>query len=168
MENSEQLKGRDVRAIGIFIINIKSNMLLHKKTEPTLVGEYLWEIPYLIYSDTDISPLDAAQDYLMGLGIECQLYEAFTLNAAQQPQMTARKGGHVIIALASAADSTLHFATDVYKWMAVEAVLHDAHEHASHYAPWFRATLEGVALYLKNILKNRASYDGLETQTETT
>lgn len=153
----EHAKQQVVQAIGIFIINTKGELLLHKKTEQLMPLHYLWEIPYLVHYDKTLSHLDIAAHYLLQLGLTCQLHEAFTLS----------RGGHVIIAFASQADSVLHFATDVYKWMPLDDVVHGSHEQPSRYAPWLKAALEGVVLYVKNFLKNQSSQDSLQSQSET-
>jgi isopentenyldiphosphate isomerase len=144
------------RAIGIFVINSKGDMLLHKKTQANNPEQFLWEIPYLIHTSTTHSPLDEAQRYLVQLGIESELHEAFTINSSL---VAPFKGGHVIIALAVDPSLITVYAHDIYQWAPIDYVIHDAHEHSGRYAPWFKAALEGVALYLKNLLQQRSARD---------
>ena len=164
----EQIKDHGAMgSIGIFIINPEGAMLLHKKTD-LLPSEYCWEIPYLIHYETALSPLEAARNYLTHLGVFCQLYEAFTVHAHQYAGGLIRgKGGRVIIARASTFAAFFHSATDVYAWMPIDEVVRDTHEHPARYAPWLRSSLEGVVLYLKDIIKNCDTDDCLLSQTET-
>lgn len=133
------------QTIGIFIINNKSEMLLHKKSSLTHLATS-WEPPSFIYHDTSTSSTHIAKLYVEQLGIECELHEAFS---------PATHSNHIIIALIKEQTSQLHFATEAYKWMPISSVLHAIHEHPKQYASWFRAALEGIQLYLKNILPNQ-------------
>jgi hypothetical protein len=95
--------------------------------------------------------------YVDQLGIECELHEAFTFNQlAQHSNDPITCGNHIIIALTKTDDSQLHFATEAYKWMPITSVLHAIHEQPKHYASWFRGALEGIQLYLKNIITSQS------------
>ena len=143
------------QTIGIFIINNKSEMLLHKKSSQTYQATS-WEPPYFVHHDGTTSPSDIAQLYVDQLGIECELHEAFS---------PATHSNHIIIALTKEHGPQLHFATEAYKWMPIASVLHAIHDHSKQYASWFKSALEGIQLYLKNIIINQ-SCDHLPIQSE--
>jgi len=146
--DEQQLRAK---IIELFIINSKNEMLLHKAQGGQASKRAHWEVPYLGYDQTTQTPLEAAQEYLTGLGMVSDLYEAFTINDAQSPDhKPPAKGGRVIIAFVNADQPDLHFATDAYKWILFQTLLKNVHDDPSHYARWFRSALEGVALYLKN------------------
>jgi isopentenyldiphosphate isomerase len=151
-----------VRAIGIFIINEKGEMLLQKKMNEKLQQQ--WDTPCFVHDDSVSSPRDAAQVYLKQLGIDCELYEAFGISPSYASG-SASKGEHIIIGLTKSSFVDVDTQAGTYKWAHIKRVLQDANEQSQHYAPWLRQSLEGVALYLKSYLNNQES-DQSQTHVE--
>jgi hypothetical protein len=148
------------RAVAIFIINAHGELLLHKKTLGlgAATKQYVWETPYIVQQDSLISPQEEAERYLGALGIDCQLYEAFTVNGISRLDTSALHGGnHILIALAAEKAFERFASHNEFCISSINHVLIDAHDHPANYAAWFRITLEGVALYLKDLLSQKAS-----------
>lgn len=147
---------KTTQTISIFIINNKSEMLLHKKSPSSDTEKTSWQLPCFLHHDMAVNPTHRAKEYIDQLGITCELYEAFTLNPLP-PHIneTTQLSNHHIIALASNHESQLHFATESYKWMTFNNLFQVIHEYPTHYASWLGTTLEGVQLYVKNIFKNQ-------------
>jgi hypothetical protein len=138
--------------VGILIINDQHELLLHKRT-PSITTRPIWESPYLLQRNTIAEkPYDAASRFLANLGVEGELHEAFT-SMPKRPHTATKIVGHLIIALTSAEVTQQLTKQSASKCVAIEHVIADAHEHPEHYAQWFRNSLDGVSLYLKNLLK---------------
>jgi isopentenyl-diphosphate delta-isomerase len=150
--NKKDNQKKQSRIIGIFIVNNNKEMLLQKKLTSHQQAQQLWQTPYLIHHESPIAPITTAQIYVEKLGINCELQEAFTINQTinQSSKHRTNHGEHVIIAVVKETQNQRHTASDAYTWVPINHVLHDAHENPSKYAQWFRKTLEGVNLYLKN------------------
>lgn len=152
--NNEELKNQP--PTGLFIINIAGELILQRK--PFNHGgstTYRWESPHLPLLPTHETAHHAAQQLLDTLGIRAELHEAFTGSSGSSSPRNAQHG-RVIIAL------TTTEGTDTYRQTHTSSdckplalVVSDAHEHPQHYSPWLRTSLEGVELYLKNLLKQR-------------
>ncbi len=136
-----------VRAIGMFIINEKGEMLLQKKTNGLL--EHQWDAPCFVHDDLSASSREVASKYLKQLGIDCELYEAFGVGG-----IAATKGEHIIIGLTRTPHVNVGTQAGSYKWTHIKRVLQDVNEQSQNYAPWLRQSLEGVALYLKSYVSN--------------
>ncbi len=138
--------------IGILVINNQSEMLLHK-TQSTKPHHYVWEPPHLLQHDPLIEkPCDAAERFLVAVGIDGEVHEAF-MSYSMDSMGSLKKIDHLIIALTSVKSTELLKQKTAGECVPFDYVLHDAHEHPDCYAWWFRESLDGVALYLKNLLK---------------
>ncbi len=147
--NSSELWLND---IGILVINDQYEMLLHK-ISPTTAHHAVWETPYFLRHNTRLgNPYDAAHLFLTNLGIHGELHEAFTPSPIHR-QAKLIHINHLIIALTSAKTTDLLTQNTASQCISFDHVIHDAHEHPESYALWFRNSLDGVALYLKNLLK---------------
>lgn len=138
--------------IGILVINDQYEMLLHKHS-PGVTRRAVWETPFLLPRNiTRGNPYDDAHLFLTNLGIDGELHEAF-ISPPTSRQATLANINHLIIALTSAKTTDLVTQHTTSQCIAFDQVIHDAHEHPESYALWFRNSLDGVALYLKNLLK---------------
>ena len=138
-------KSEKVEHIGILVINDQRKILLHKSP--------IWESPYVLSHNPALTkPREVAHHFLATLTIEAELYEAFISPAARN-STTKHHVDHLIIALTSTHNSELLKQTTASVWLSFDFVLRDTHEHPDTYMPWLRDSLDGVALYLKNLLK---------------
>ena len=141
-------------ALGLFIISTHHQVLLQKREVPNYKVPHVWEPP-LINHTPNKSALDVAQNHLEILGLDCKLYEAFTSTGTQQHHVQPFKGGCVVIALSKTSESPLLFATENYKWMALDELLNDIHKKPVNYATWLKKIIDSVALYLKKLLQEK-------------
>lgn len=141
-------------ALGLFIINQHKEILLTKRSVPNYSVPFVWEPPLLEHNQEQ-QPSTQAETYLQKFDLECDLYEAFTSTGTHAHQVQPFKGGCVVIAFLRSTTLPLHFATDNYKWINLEKLLHDMHEKPVHYATWFKKTIDSVALYLKNLIQEK-------------
>lgn len=151
---SEDLQ-TNAQLIGIFIFNKKNEMLLHNVSQDhTSIS--LWEAPSIVYQQSHTSPATTAHHYLEQLDIDCNLYEAFTLNLANSCNINAHaRRGHLIIAITKTSSPEVKSTTNNYKWIPINELLLDIVDHPSNYAYWFRTSLDSGLLYLKSLLKNQ-------------
>ncbi len=131
--------------IGILIINDQGKILLHKAPQ--------WETPYVLsHNPVLVKPREIAHHFLMALGIEAELHEAFISLAPHTLDITHRVD-HLIIAITTTENTEHLKQITASVWLPFEFVIDDAHEQPDTYAPWLRDSIDGVALYLKNLLK---------------
>jgi hypothetical protein len=133
--------------VGILIINVHGEILLHKK-QLTTTDLILWETPYLLQHAYEEQPPLTAKRFLDQHGLSGTLHEAFAVTS----QQTIRR---LIIAIIDtetqhAAINALHH-DSLYRPM--HEIMSDAQENPNSYSLWLRDSLDGVALYLKNFLK---------------
>lgn len=141
------------KVIALFVINDQGELLLHKKTASSEHQKsYVWQTPYLINSDEGSQAQLAAQSYLSGLGITSQIHEVFTPTWSHEKNPQHEFVGKVLIALTDQNSTAPYALQEDFKCLHLAHVINDAHENPNRYTPWFRNTLEGVALYLKNII----------------
>ncbi len=145
--------GHEKKAVVIFIISPKGELLLHKVDPDAIVTRSLWHVPYFLYQASGSEILMAATQYLQSLGItDCTVYEAFTMTGAiAQTIDIPLDQGHVIIALVTTAESNIHFATDKYQWVFISKILSDTSQCSALQSKGFKETLESVILYVKSI-----------------
>ncbi|MBM3893656.1 hypothetical protein FJ365_04640 [Candidatus Dependentiae bacterium] len=131
--------------IGILIINDQRKILLHKSPQ--------WESPYVLSHNPVLAkPREVAHHFLTALAIEAELYEAF-ISPAKHTLDIMHHVDHLIIAIINT-ETTEHINQITPSvWLPFEFVIHDVHEQPDTYAPWLCDSIDGIALYLKNLLK---------------
>lgn len=135
----------DEEYIGILVINDQRKILLHKSPQ--------WESPYVLSHNPVLAkPREVAHHFLTALTIEAELHEAFISPTARTFGITHHID-HLIIALTAAENTERLQQTTASVWVSFDFALRDAHEQPDAYAPWLRESIDGVALYLKNLLK---------------
>ena len=150
MEEKEcaQVLGRNQHkeeTIGILVINNQREILLHKTP--------YWQSPYVLSHNPALAkPREVAYHFMATLMIETEIYEAF-ITPTNRSKSLNNNIDHLIITLTSMHHNDLLKQTTAGVWLPFDFALRDAHERPDAYAEWLHKSLDGVALYLKNLLK---------------
>jgi isopentenyldiphosphate isomerase len=139
-----------VSTISLFIINNKGEMLLNRKIDDLLPAKHQWAVPCFVHDDKTKSSQEIAHKHLRAYGLECNLYEVFSIAVSSQTH--SGSGEHIIIALTPESQNAA-LRNNLHRWAHINKILQETHDYPSHYVPWFRSALEGVVLYLKSYCK---------------
>lgn len=128
--------------IGILVVNDQREILLHQTSE--------WESPYLLtHNPTTTKPGEVAHHFFATLAIEADIHEAFI----SSPLSNSSNICHLIIALTSTQNTNLLKQKTAGACVSIDYLLYHVHDYPQKYANWLRESLDGVALYLKNLPK---------------
>lgn len=133
--------------ISMLIINTHGEILLQKKRLAT-TNFILWETPYLLPHSQEEAALLTVERFLANHGFNGTAHEAFAFTSNQ-------KARHIIIAIIEE-NALITASLDSYDgalYRSIHEIMIDAQENPNSYASWLHDSLDGVSLYLKNLLK---------------
>lgn len=142
----------DNKVVGMFVITHNGEILLQASQSLASTPKFTWQPPLLSQQKNIATPISRAKEYLETIGLDGQLYEVFTLDtkSSKKSSVTVSKV-RIVVALVKTDTQRPHFTDQLHQWKSFSLVLRDVQNSPTNYAEWFRATIEGVALFLKNV-----------------
>lgn len=146
------------KSFSVFIINSAGQMLIQKRSKTKAHCAGLWSNACSSSTFIEEPAHDAALRRLREeLGVCCSLYEAFPFMYRANANSQCLQGyNHVFIGICDDDPHPNLGEIDDVTWVAIPELLQRIQEHPEHYAPWFRLSIEGVALFIRHSLFNRA------------
>lgn len=157
IHNHEKQSVPEQKSFSVFIINSAGQMLIQKRSLSKIHCAGLWSNACSSRTLIGEGASTAASRRLQEeLGFCCSLYEAFPFMYRANADNGCLQGyNHVFIGIADHKVQPNHEEIDDVKWVAIQDLLQDIQENPERYAPWFRLSIEGVALFIRHSLFNR-------------
>jgi len=146
------------RSFGVFIVNSRGQMLIHKRASTKKHCAGLWSNACSSHPKPGESTKEAAQKRLKEeMGITCELDEAFPFiyHLAGNNSPCDDGYAHLFIGVCDHDPLPNEAEFEAFKWIDLGTLLKDVHENPQSYSPWFSMVIEGVALYIKNFLAQK-------------
>ena len=155
------------KSFSVFIINSAGQMLIQKRSTNKIHCAGLWSNACSSRTKIEeVANLAASRRLQEELGLCCQLYEAFPFMYRARADNPCLQGyNHVFIGVSDNHPQPNSDEIADIKWVAIPDLLQEIQEHPGHYAPWFRLSIEGVALFIRHSLFNRSTQEPEEKQT---
>ncbi|MFA6527374.1 MAG: NUDIX domain-containing protein [Candidatus Babeliales bacterium] len=152
---------QEQKSFSVFIINSAGEMLIQKRSQKKEHCPGLWS--NACSSSTlgkETAHAAALRRLQEELGLHCSLYEAFPfMYRVKIDNPWLQCYNHVFIGVCDNHPQPNSDEIEDVKWVAIQDLLHDIQERSSYYAPWFRSSIEGVALFIRHSLFNRTAHE---------
>lgn len=163
MHTQEKKPDQAQKSFSVFIINSAGQMLIQKRSSSKQFFPGLWSNTCSSKTLLHESSHVAAQRRLYEeLGLECPLYEAFPfMYRTRTDTPYAQAYNHVFIGICDADPKPNIEEISAVRWVSIPDLLQDMQEHQNCYTPWFRFSIEGVALFIHYSLFSKSTPDCL-------